>query len=148
MFGFPFYNRSFGRVSAKPVFGTGNDLIEWFGVLVALELGLAFAVAHPEDSVIGVRIDYLVGDALLLHECQGMDNGQKLTDVVGAVHRAIVKHPCPCSQVYALVLHWSRVSRAGCVYSPGVGLHFGGEGKNGVVAVRRRVGRYGGHGWW
>lgn len=45
---FPFYNRYVNGVGAEPVLGSGDDLIELFGLGSALQFGLALFLAYPE----------------------------------------------------------------------------------------------------
>lgn len=64
----PFHDRYGNRMSAEPVFGTGNDLIEPLGLRSAKQLGLALLLVYPELGIYAVAIDYLVGDASLGHQ--------------------------------------------------------------------------------
>ena len=43
----PFYNRYVDGVGAEPVFGSGDDLVELFGLGSALQFGLALFLAYP-----------------------------------------------------------------------------------------------------
>ena len=63
-----------------------------------------------------------------------MHYGQKLANVVGAVHWAVVKYLLPCGQIHAAVLHGARVARASCVHGQGVGLDLGWQRQHGVVS--------------
>ena len=59
----PFYNRYVDGVGAEPVLGSGDDLIELFGLGSALQFGLALFLAYPELGIHAVAINYLVGNA-------------------------------------------------------------------------------------
>ena len=43
----PFYNRYGEGVGAEPVLGSGDDLIELFGLGSGLQFGLALILAYP-----------------------------------------------------------------------------------------------------
>lgn len=84
--------------------------MELLGVGIALKLRAALFLLHPQHGVDGVAVDNLVGYALLVHECKSMDDGKKLTDVVGAVHGTEMEHLGTGSEVYAAILHRSGVA--------------------------------------
>ena len=46
--GFPLEDRDSDIVGAKPILGTGDNLVELFGLWSALQLGLALFLGHPE----------------------------------------------------------------------------------------------------
>lgn len=121
LLGFPFKNRCGDGVCTEPVFSSGDDLIELFGLRCALQCRLAFSLLHPENGIVAVGIDGLVLDALLVHQGEGMDNGEKLSDVVGAVHRTEVEYLRTGLQVDALIFHRAGIAGAGGVYRPCVG---------------------------
>ena len=106
--------------------------------VIEFQFCLAFLFAHPEHSVITVRIDSLF-ESSLLHESQSMHYGEKLPYVVGAVHGTEVEHLGACGKVDGLVLHGSGVARAGSVYRPCIGYHLVGQGQHGVVSPVGRV---------
>lgn len=133
-FSFPFLYGGCDVVGTEPILGSGYDLIQLFSLRVAFQLGLALFLLYPQLRVHAVAIYHLVGNAPLLHESQGVHDGKKFANVVGAVQGPIVKYPCSCLQVDALVFHRSWVSRAGCVDSPCVGIYFHGQGQHGVVS--------------
>ena len=120
----PFYNRYVDGVGAEPVFGSGDDLVELFGLGCALQFGLALFLAYPELGIHAVAINDLVGNAFLLHQGEGVDDGEKLADVVGAVDRTIVENLSASLKVDALVFHRTRISGTGCIYSPGICRNF------------------------
>ena len=64
----PFKDRHGDGVSAEPILGTGDDLVELLGLRSALQLGLALLLVYPELGIHAVAIDYLVGDASLRHQ--------------------------------------------------------------------------------
>ena len=121
---FPLKDRYGDGVAAEPVFGTGDDLIELFGLGSALQFGLALFLAYPELGIHAVAIDYLVGNALLCHQGEGVDDGEELADVVGAVDRTIVENLGAGLKVDALVFHRTRIAGTGCIYSPGIRRNF------------------------
>ena len=131
---FPFYNRYVDGVGAEPVLGSGDDLIELFGLGSALQFGLALFLAYPELGIHAVAINYLVGNALLLHQGEGVDDGEKLADVVGAVDRAIVENLGTGLKVDALVFHRTGIAGTGGIHSPGVGSYLVGQRQNGIVS--------------
>ena len=111
-------------MSLKPMFCSGNDLEKRFRLGRALQLGLAFPLANPEDGVIAVGIDGFGVKSLLPTEGEGMYNGQELPDVIGAVNRTIVKHLIASLQIDSLILHRPRITRTGCIHCPSVCPYF------------------------
>ena len=107
-------------MGAEPVLGSGDDLVELFGLGSALQFGLALFLAYPELGIHAVAINYLVGNALLLHQGEGVDDGEKLADVVGAVDRTIVENLGTGLKVDALVFHRTGIAGTGGIHSPGV----------------------------
>ena len=81
----PFYYGIVVSVGLQPSFCAGYDLVEMFCLRSAFELGLAFALAHPQHSVIAVGIYCLGGVAHFVEKGQGMYNGKKLPNVVCTV---------------------------------------------------------------
>ena len=124
----------------EPILSTGNDTVERLGLRRTLQLGFALFLFYPQLGIHTVAVNRLPMDATLLHQGKGMDDGKKLADVVGTVYRTIVENLCSRLQVDALVFHRSRIARAGCIYSPGIGIHLGGQRQDGIVAPRRRIG--------
>ena len=120
---FPLKDRYGDGVAAEPVFGTGDDLIELLGLRSALQFGLALFLAYPELGIHAVAINYLVGNALLLHQGEGVDDGEKLADVVGAVDRTIMENLGTGLKVDALVFHRTGIAGTGGIHSPGVGYY-------------------------
>ena len=116
---FPFKDRDGDGVGAEPVFGTGDDLIELLGLRSALQFGLALLLVYPELGIHAVAVDYLVGNAFLGHQSEGVDDGEELADVVGAVDRTIVENLRTSLKINALVFHRTGISGAGCIHSPG-----------------------------
>ncbi len=129
----PFYNR-YGDGVVRGAFGSGDDLIELFGLGSALQFGLALFLAYPELGIHAVAINYLVGNALLLHQGEGVDDGEKLADVVGAVDRTIVENLGTGLKVDALVFHRTGIAGTGGIHSPGVGSYLVGQRQNGIVS--------------
>ena len=121
---FPFKDRNGDGVGAEPILGTGDDLIELLGLRSALQFGLALLLAYPELGIHAVAVDYLVGNALLCHQGEGVDDGEELADVVGAVDRTIVENLGAGLKVDALVFHRTRIAGTGCIYSPGIRRNF------------------------
>ena len=121
---FPFKDRNGDGVGAEPILGTGDDLIELLGLRSALQFGLALLLAYPELGIHAVAIDYLVGNALLCHQGEGVDDGEELADVVGAVDRTIVENLGAGLKIDALVFHRTRIAGTGSIYSPGICRNF------------------------
>ena len=126
-------------MGTQPVFGTGDDLIEVLCLRRALQFRLALPFLHPEDGIVAVGVDGLLVLPLLPAECQRVDDGQKLTDIVGAVNWTIMEHASSCLQIDGLIFHWPRIARAGCIYSPCVCPHLGRQGQYGVMSVIWRI---------
>ena len=110
-------------MGAEPVFGTGDDLIELLGLRSALQLGLALLLVYPELGIHAVAVDYLVGNAFLGHQGEGVDDGEELADVVGAVDRTIVENLGTGLKVDALVFHRTGIAGTGGIHSPSVGYY-------------------------
>ena len=111
-----------------------------FAVVVACvaEVGAisntALFLAYPQLGIHAVAINYLVGNALLLHQGEGVDDGEKLADVVGAVDRTIMENLGTGLKVDALVFHRTGIAGTGGIHSPGVGYNFVGQRQNGIVS--------------
>ena len=97
-------------MGVEPVFCSGNDLEERLRLGVALKFCLTFALLNPEDGIVRIAVDNLVVQTLIPAKGKGMDDGEKLPDVVGAVDRTIVEHTIACLQVDGLVFHRPRVA--------------------------------------
>jgi len=122
-------------MGGEPSLGAGYEFVGFGCGVVAHELGLAMLVAHPEDGIVRVGVDSLVVYALLVHEGQGVYDGEELADVVGATNGAEMEDLRPCGQVDALVFHRSWVSGTGSVHRPRVCSHLRRQGQHGVVAI-------------
>ena len=125
--GFPLEDRDGDIVGAKPILGTGDNLVELFGLWSALQLGLALFLGQPELGIHAITVDGLVGDASLCHQGKGMDDGKKLADIVGAVDRTIVENLCASLKVDALVFHRTGVSRTSGIHCPGISIYLVGQ---------------------
>ena len=88
--GFPFeYGGGIG-VFAQPFLGTFYQLEKFFGLGVAGQFGLTFLLFHPVDGIGTVAVNGHI-KASLLQQGKAMDNGKKLSDVIGAVYGAEVE---------------------------------------------------------
>ena len=123
----------------QPVLGPRYNVVEGFCTGIAFQFGFTLAFLHPQDGIIGIRIDHRVFSALLLQPCQGVHYGEKLADVVGAMERSVVKHPLTSGKVNALVFHRSGISTAGSIHSHSVCPHLWRQGQHGIVAPRGRI---------
>lgn len=123
----------------KPVFSPGNDLEERLRLWRALQLCLALPLRHPENGIVTVGIDGLIGQALLPTEGKGMHDGQELPDIISAMNGTVMKHSIACLQVYRLIFHRTRIARTGRIHRPSIGPHFHWQGKYGIVAVCRWI---------
>jgi len=92
-------------VRIEPLFCSQDNLIELLRLRRALEFGLTLALVDPEDGVVRVRIDSFVVQALIPTEGKGMNDGEKLSDIIRAVDRTEVKHLIACLQINGLVFH-------------------------------------------
>ena len=134
----PFHDGHLDVVCAEPKFSTGNDVEETSGLLVARQGGLAFLLRYPEYGIVTVGIDGL-SDSFSLHERQGMDDGEELSDVVGAVNRTEMEDLSASSQVDSAIFHTAWVAGACRVYRPRIGTHPHGKGEHRIIAVGRWV---------
>ena len=125
--GIPFQNRDGNLVGAEPVLCAGYDLMELRGLGSMLQLGLALFLFYPQLGIHAVAVDYLVSNPPLLHQGKGMDYGEELADIIGAVKWTVVENLCSRLQVYALVFHRTRIAGTGCIYSPGICHYFIGQ---------------------
>ena len=82
----------------------------------------ADAVYEKLNGVVGVAVYDLVLDAPLFHQCQCVNNGKELTDVVGAVHGTKVEYLRSSLQVNSPVFHRAGIAAARGIYSPCVGI--------------------------
>ena len=123
----------------QPVLCPFDDLEELFRLRGTLQFRLAFSLADPKDGVVGVGIDGLVVQTLLPTEGKGVNNRQKLSDVVRAVHGTIVKHAITRLQIDGLIFHWARIARACCINSPSVSPYFQRQWKYGVMTICRGI---------
>ena len=121
-------------MGAEPVFGTGDDLIELLGLRSALQFGLALLLVYPKLGIYAVAVDYLVGNALLCHQGEGVDDGEELANGVGAVDRTLVENLRTSLKINALIFHRTGISGAGCIHSPGVRLHLIGQRQDCIVS--------------
>lgn len=136
---FPFYYRVVEVVRHEPFLRPSDDLVELFCLRCPLQFRLAFSFPHPKDGIVRVGVDCFRVQSLLPEECECVDDGQKFTNVVGALHGSEVEYAVACLQVDGLIFHGSWVSRAGGVHGPRVRRHFHGEWKDGVGAVTGRI---------
>ena len=114
-------------MGAEPVLCTGYDLMELRGLGSMLQLGLALFLFYPQLGIHAVAVDYLISNPPLLHQGKGMDYGEELADIIGAVKWTVVENLCSRLQVYALVFHRTGIAGTGCIYSPGICHYFIGQ---------------------
>ena len=119
--------------------GTGYDLEKGFRLRRALQFGLTLAFGDPEDGVVGVAIDGLVVQTLIPTKGKGMDNGEKLADIISAMHRTIVKHLIARLQIDGLLFHRPRIATTGSIHGPSIGPHLHRQWKHGVGAIIWRI---------
>ncbi len=105
-------------VGAEPVLCAGYDLMELRGPGSMLQFGLTLFLFYPQLGIHAVAIDYLVSNPPLLHQGKGVDYGEELADIIGAVKWTVVENLCSRLQVYALVFHRTGIAGTGCIYSP------------------------------
>ena len=99
-------------VFLQPFLGTFNEFIEPGCAGVANEGGSAFAVLDPEHGVATVGKDGNL-PTFLLAEGKGMNDGEKLTDVVRPIDRTEMKDFRGGTEMHAAIFHLSRIARAG-----------------------------------
>ena len=121
-------------MGAYPYDAAPQQLEELCVAVGLLELGLHLAVAHPGQGCLGVGVD-VVPFVAARHLGQGVDDGEKLADVVGAVlEGADLEEFASCGEFDAAVFHYAGISLARGVYGPG------GLVDVGIRAVGRGVG--------
>ena len=126
-------------MGVQPLLGTQNNLIEFLRLRRALELRLTLALLNPEDSVIRIAVDGLVVQALIPAEREGVNDGQKLPDIVGAVDRSEMKHPIARLQVDGLILHRPGITATGRIHSPRIRPYVRMQRQYGIIPIIRRV---------
>lgn len=107
---FPFAQGHFRiGICLQPAFGPFNHLIELLCARSPRQSGAAFLLLDPQQGVAAVGIN---GEwrTHLLEQGQGMNNGQELTDIVGAINRAVMKHHLPRLEINATIFHLTRIS--------------------------------------
>lgn len=114
-------------MGAEPVLCAGYDLMELRGLGSMLQFGLALFLFYPQLGIHAVAVDYLVSNPPLFHQGKGVDYGEELADIIGAVKWTVVENLCSRLQVYALVFHRTGIAGAGCIYSPGICHYFIGQ---------------------
>ena len=124
---------------AEPCLGASDYLIEGFGLLCALQFGLALSLLNPQYGVVRVGVDGLACNALAVEQCKRVYNGEEFAYVVGAVHRTEVEHLRSGGKVDGLIFHRTRIARACCVHRPGVCRHLHGQRQHRIVAVVGRI---------
>ena len=119
----PLVDRNPEGVGAEPVFGTCDELVERFGVWCTFERSLRLLVAYPCLCREGIAVD-VHNIPLGFEQCQGMDYGQELTDVVGTMDRTKVKHHTVGGMAVVKedtsVLHRTGIAGAGGIDGKGV----------------------------
>ena len=120
-FRFPLENRGADGMNAKPLLGTADDFVEFFGFGRMFEFGLAMFFMDPRHCRETVGIDDFVGDSALFHQCEGVDNRQKLADVVRAENGSEMEHLFARRKVDALIFHLSGITRTSGIDGPGGG---------------------------
>ena len=132
-------------ICLQPAFGPFNHLIELLCARSPRQSGAAFLLLDPQQGVAAVGIN---GEwrTHLLEQGQGMNNGQELTDIVGAINRAVMKHHLPRLEINATIFHLTRISRTGRINGQGIGCHFWWqmqERSGNWIGNRRRIGSRG-----
>ena len=130
LLGFPFHNGDGDAVCLEPRLGTFDKLEKLLGLFGALKLSLATLLAHPTDSRAAIAVDGHL-EPLLVEHGQGVYDGKKLANVIGAVYGAKVKYLLAIAEVYATVLHRARVAATRGIYGKGIALHGGRKGVEG-----------------
>ena len=119
-FRFPLYDGDADGMDAQPLLGTADDLVEGFGFGRVFKFRLAMLFIDPRHRRETVGIDDFVGDSALFHQCKGVDNRQKLADVVRAENGSEMKHLRTRRKVDALILHLPGIARTGGIDGPSV----------------------------
>ena len=114
----PFNYRYARRVCTQPLLRPPDNVEERCRLRCQRQLGLTLFFVDPQNGVVRIGIDNLVCDAQLLHQCQRMNDGKELTDVVRTMHRSEMEHLRTRRQVYAPILHRSGITRTGSIDGP------------------------------
>ena len=122
--GFPFQDGIGDTVRLEPGFGAGNHFVELFGARGARQLRATLLAAHPRNGGgrIGINGHFR---ALLVQEGEGVDDGEKLADVVRAVDGAEMKDLARFGEEDAAVFHRTGIAGAGGVDTERLEAHFG-----------------------
>lgn len=135
-FSFPFHYGIVIVMGDEPMFGAGNDAEELLRLWCERQFGLALALLHPKNGVVTVGVDGLL-QSMPLHQSEGMDDGEKLAYVVGAVDGAEMENSLPRGKVYALIFHGARIAAASRIHSPSICADLHRQRQHCVVAVSR-----------
>ena len=99
--------------------GAGNQFVHLGSLVVEREFCLAVACVDPKDGIAAVAVDG-VGGALLLLQRQSVNDGKKLTYVVGAEYGAVMEELCAALYVNAPILHLAGIAAACGIDSIGI----------------------------
>ena len=143
MVGFPFQDGIGDTVRLEPGFGAGNHFVELFGARGARQLRATLFATHPRNGGgrIGINGHFR---ALLVEEGEGMDDGEKFTDVVRAVDGAEMKNLAPLGEEDAAVFHRTGIAGASGVDTERLEAHFGQDLGRGHVDGAHTGSRWGG----
>ena len=97
----------------EPCLGTTDEVKDGGVGCGGGELRATVTLLDPRDGVAAVGVDRQLGLPRLSAESQGVDDGQKLADVVRALrHRADVEELAAAGYMHAAILHVARVAAA------------------------------------
>ena len=124
LLGFPLHDGDGDAVCLEPRFSSFDELEEFLGLIIALEQGLAAFLTYPADGRAAIAVDGHL-EPLLVEHGQGVYDGKKLANIIGAVHGAEVEDLLAVAEVYTTVLHGTWVATAGGIYGKSIALHYG-----------------------
>lgn len=112
-FRLPFQDGVGVGVGVEPCLGTADEVEDGGVGCGGGELRATVTLLDPRDGVAAVGVDRQLGLPRLGAEGQGVDDGQKLADVVRALrHRADVEELAAAGYMHAAILHVARVAAA------------------------------------
>ena len=104
-------------MSREPMLCTLYEVEDRCVFICTSEKSFAFFLSNPADSRHAIRIDRVVRSLHFLQKGQGMNNGQKLSDIVRASFQGAYAKDfgLGCCQ-YTPILHRAGIATTGCIH--------------------------------
>ena len=96
----------------QPGLGACDEAEELFRARRPGQFGATLLAFHPKHGVTAVGVDCEI-NALLLEQGEGMNNGEKLSDIVRPVNGTEMKYLLSRFEIDATIFHLSWISRTG-----------------------------------